>query len=58
MPIFEIQDHDAPTFVIAKNFLEALDKWRSWVRSKNQENPLEEPINPNGINVIAKEFIP
>ena len=35
MPLFHVQDHDAPAWVVAKNYAEAITKWEAVVAKDN-----------------------
>ena len=55
--LFHVQDPDRSMFVLAKNYEEALEKWRARIRLENVEDqceePYEEPIFPQGVSYLA-----
>lgn len=56
--VFHVQDDDSPAYVIASDMPAALEKWRTWVRAENAEDPLEEPIIPAGIQRLNTHWEP
>lgn len=53
--LFLIQDSDRPMHVVAPSWQHALERWRDLIRSENVEDPLDEPVEPDGIALIATE---
>ena len=52
MHIFNIQDADRPMYVIAKNWNEALEKWKLHIATEN-DMAIDEVEEPCGIIRIA-----
>lgn len=46
MPLFEVQDSDAPKYVLARTFNEAIENWERVIRANDHDDDPSEPIEP------------
>lgn len=55
--LFMVQDDDAPLYVVAENYSEAIHKWKRWIvdQSEGQETMLDPNLFPKGIQFIADQ---
>lgn len=53
MPLFYIQDNDRPGYVKAKNYEEAVNKWRNAVSKENDDCDIDPP---KGAQFLADDF--
>ena len=51
--LYHVQDDDRPMYVFAISWSSALEGWREHIRSENTDDPCDEPIEPNGIALVA-----
>jgi hypothetical protein len=58
MPLFHVQDDDRPLWVMAKDFDQAVTRWRGFVAAENHIPP-REVDGPTGVQKICEddEFI-
>ena len=52
MPLFQVQDHDRPLWIIATDFQDALEKWTAVVKVENDGEDIGPPL---GISWVASD---
>ena len=51
--LYLIQDDDRPCYVVARGWMDAIEKWE-WVMAQENEITPEEVESPNGIQLICE----
>ena len=51
--LYHIQDSDRPMYVVAKDWVDALNKCKSLIVKENDIPPDDEPDEPDGIMLVA-----
>ena len=52
--LFQIKDYDRPMWVVADNWTEALEKWKTVIANEN-DYPEEDVTEPLGIDFICDD---
>lgn len=57
MPLYHVHDNDRPGYLIAKDFCEALEKWKQAIVNENDEYETTADIEdgPTGVMVVAED---
>lgn len=54
MPLYHVQDPDRPLWVVAKNYQDAIDKWKRVIAVENDDD-LDAVDDPQGIAHICDD---
>lgn len=55
MPLFHVQDSDRPLWVVARDYIHAVQKWTAIIREENDLDAGEECSLPDGVALVCDD---
>ena len=53
--LYLVQDGDRPMYVVAENWIGAIDEWKQFV-AKDNEMSVEEIEEPDGVSLLSEHY--